>query len=411
MSSLDDVHLLPLAEQEIILNGPALTPPSGVIPNLENPPNSNTLAIAVITLCLCIWTTAFALATYSRLRCMKNLHIEDSSVLSLGAAWALYRVAMGVGYFVHQWDVRVKDLSNILYPFHVGSELYAVIIMLYKTAILLEWVRIFVPRNTRGPLYWTCHTLLWINVLFYSSVLIAGNISCTPFAKLWDKTLPGTCRNREAIDVATASFNLVSHLLILLIAQMNIWKLHLQTKKKIGVALIFALGILACISAGFRLSASIKFLDIDDATYAIASVSLWCCTEIMCIILIFCMPNIPKAFRLWAPAIVAAFSSLFCMNEAKDDICIVPHDSDSRTMVLDNTHRLVIENGMLVRQSNYPSTQDFTLATYPREFKDIPRPQAAILRTTEFTATEEHGGGNEILDDRHFQFMWDQRHV
>lgn len=81
--------------------------------------------------------------------------------------------------------------------------------------------------------------------MFYTSILIAGNTFCRPYAKLWDKTLPGTCRNgRQAEDVATGSFNLVSHLVILILAQRNIWKLHLRTKKKIGVALIFAIGIL-----------------------------------------------------------------------------------------------------------------------------------------------------------------------
>ncbi len=76
------------------------------------------------------------------------------------------------GLFVHQWNVRVKDLASILYVsykttnssglnlviltnqlVHIGSEFYAVCITLLKTAILLEWVRIFVPRATRGGFF------------------------------------------------------------------------------------------------------------------------------------------------------------------------------------------------------------------------------------------------------------------
>lgn len=81
--SLDNFHLLPAAQQEAILNGPALAPPPGVIPNLDNPPNSNTLALAVGISCICVSTIAVVLGTYSKLRLMKNLHIEDCKIPNL----------------------------------------------------------------------------------------------------------------------------------------------------------------------------------------------------------------------------------------------------------------------------------------------------------------------------------------
>jgi hypothetical protein len=85
---------------------------------------------------------------------------------------------------------------------------------------------------------------LWTNVAFYTAVLIAANISCKPYAKLWDKTVPGTCNNNNAFDVATASYNFVSDFLILLLPQRIIWRLHLKLKKKIGIAVIFAIGLM-----------------------------------------------------------------------------------------------------------------------------------------------------------------------
>lgn len=35
--------------------------------------------------------------------------------LSVGFAYSSYRIVVGVGYFVHQWNIRVRDLSDILY--------------------------------------------------------------------------------------------------------------------------------------------------------------------------------------------------------------------------------------------------------------------------------------------------------
>lgn len=93
-------------------------------------------------------------------------------------------------------------------------------------------------------LQWTCHIILWTNVFFYTAVLIAGNISCKPYEKLWDKTLPGTCNlNNNAFDVASAAFNVISDILILILPQNVIWRLHLELRKRIGIAVIFAIGL------------------------------------------------------------------------------------------------------------------------------------------------------------------------
>ncbi|RYO83188.1 hypothetical protein DL762_006233 [Monosporascus cannonballus] len=212
--SLDQLHLLPPAQQEAILNGPALAPPPGVMSNFDDPPNNNTLALVVI------------------------------SFLSVAFFGSIYHIVFQVGFFVNQWNVRVRDLPAMFYDVHLASDFYTVTIMLYKAAILLEWTRIFVPRDTRGAFYWICHALLWINVAFYVTMLISGSLSCTPFERLWDPTVPGTCRNRKAYDVATASFSLVSDIFILLLPQRVIWKLRLRREKKIGIAVIFAVGVL-----------------------------------------------------------------------------------------------------------------------------------------------------------------------
>ncbi|KAI0966394.1 hypothetical protein F4678DRAFT_449249 [Xylaria arbuscula] len=299
--SLGQLYLLPPAQQEAILNGPALPPPVGVIPNLENPPNDNLLCIAIITFLLFLATSALALAIYVRLFYAKRVYLEDYLAfagfgLYIGQIYCSLNIVAHYGLFVHQWDIRVKDLAGILYMVHIGSELYAICIVLFKSAILLEWIRIFVPRATRGAFYWSCHALMWANVLFYTAIFIVGNTTCKPYAKLWDKTLPGTCNDNNAIDVATASYNFLSDFLILLLPQRVIWRLHLQTTKKFGIALVFAIGISACVAAAYRLNASIAFLTKDDEIYVVADIALGTEAEVVCAILVFCAPMFPKAF-------------------------------------------------------------------------------------------------------------------
>lgn len=91
---------------------------------------------------------------------------------------------------------------------------------------------------------WICHVLLWINILFYVSALVAGNLICMPFQRIYDKTVPGYCWNGRPLNLAIGSFNVISDFLLLLLPQRAIWTLNMPTKKKAGIALIFAIGIM-----------------------------------------------------------------------------------------------------------------------------------------------------------------------
>ncbi|KAI1394175.1 uncharacterized protein F4822DRAFT_39584 [Hypoxylon trugodes] len=414
--SLDNLYSLPAAEQQIILNGPALQPPDGVLPNFDNPPNRNALGIGITTLCLSIWTIAFLLRAYAKIFCMRKVEIEDYIAfagfgLSIGFAYCAYSVAK-IGYFVHQWNVRVKDLTIIFYPVHVGSELYCVILMLYKAAILLEWIRIFVPRPSRTYFYWAAYTLLWVNILFYASVIIAGNVSCTPFAKQWDKTLPGTCRGRESVDVSTASFNLASDLLIMGLAQSVIWRLKIPTKKKLGVAFVFAVGIAACIAAGFRLDASVKFVHLADATYGVCNVAVWASVEIMCATLIFCIPAMPKIFRD-SPATKIATKlktwSHYDSSRTKNSGSTAWTDTDSKTPVTHNAYQVVNDNDASVRQPYPVQGQVWYPIEHPQAYSHYQAPPAAIVRTTDFTI-EERGYQRPPVETQQFHVPWNQHH-
>lgn len=68
---------LPAQVQEQILNGPALAPPEGTIPNLVDPPNHNGMAIAIAVVCLFFGTSVGLLRAFSRLFVSRKLQLED----------------------------------------------------------------------------------------------------------------------------------------------------------------------------------------------------------------------------------------------------------------------------------------------------------------------------------------------
>ena len=60
-----------------LLNGPAGTPPVGVIPDLNDPPNLDTYVILTISTCMTLATVAVLLRMYTKILITRTLAYED----------------------------------------------------------------------------------------------------------------------------------------------------------------------------------------------------------------------------------------------------------------------------------------------------------------------------------------------
>ncbi|KAI1429666.1 hypothetical protein F5Y12DRAFT_795194 [Xylaria sp. FL1777] len=300
--SLDSFHSLPKEVQEAILNGPAHAAPPGVVPNLEHPPNGNNLVLVVILICLTFATIAAILRGYARIFVLRNVSREDY-IACIGYVFAVACAACGLywihgpGTFIHQWNVKIKDLFENLHILLIATNFYDLSIAALKVAILLEWARIFAPPGARGLFYKMCHILLWMNVLFYGSKILLINLECIPHRAIWDKTIPAKCLDQKIVYLVAAAIGVISHIFILALPQTIIWKLKMNMKKKVGVSLIFTVGVLTTTAGIFRLVATAQFLISSDVTYTISSVALWGLAELTLLILVYCLPAFPSVFR------------------------------------------------------------------------------------------------------------------
>ncbi|KAI8944503.1 hypothetical protein F4801DRAFT_571488 [Xylaria longipes] len=267
-----------------LVNSSALPAPDGVIPNFDNPPNKNALGIGVVILCLSLATVCAGLRAFSKLVCVKKVEIEDYFAI---IAYVFYRLctilqlhsnsSLGILHWVcvdcpriglNCWLVRqsvgsfgarrsaihVCELFQALMPGilsdvnsqvgHILQIVYSFTMLFAKTAVLLDWNRIFAPRRVRNTFFWLSHAVMLLNFLLYASAIIALGLSCRPQEKYWKFWLPGECTNSRALDISTSSFNLVIDTLILVLPQNSIWRLSISKQRKIGVALIFSVGVL-----------------------------------------------------------------------------------------------------------------------------------------------------------------------
>ena len=91
--------------------------------------------------------------------------------------------------------------------------------LLLKTAIMLEWIRIFVPLRTRNIFYWSSVILILMNGVFYAAGIAVALAACWPMERRWHFWVAGTCMESRACDIASAAINLVLDTFILVLPQ------------------------------------------------------------------------------------------------------------------------------------------------------------------------------------------------
>lgn len=69
-----------LTRQELDLEGPTTPAPNGSISILDNPPNSNNIAIAIITVCV-VFSAIFYLARFYAKYLVKEINVSDCKCL------------------------------------------------------------------------------------------------------------------------------------------------------------------------------------------------------------------------------------------------------------------------------------------------------------------------------------------
>ncbi|KAI1328456.1 hypothetical protein F5Y16DRAFT_398387 [Xylariaceae sp. FL0255] len=318
MSDLDWSHLSPSQLQET-LNSPSIPPPVGVTPNFVNPANENTVALIALIITLTLSSAFLLLRIYVVFFKVRQPHFAD---YLMPVGYVFYLIVLSgslkrlveVGLFVHQWNVLGKDIAAYLQLILIGDEFWLLGICIVKSSILIEWHRLFAP--TRAPTLFriSCLGLLAINLLSYIAIFITLNLNCRPFAKIWDKSLKGTCIDLRTIHLAAAIVDLVLDLAILILPQRIIWKLQMSRPKRLGISTVFTIGILATIASLFLIIAIVQWRSSSDMTYHYSGVALWAIAEMTCGILVFCAPVVPKFCQglhvRWISGLMSSGSSL-----------------------------------------------------------------------------------------------------
>ncbi|KAI0147456.1 hypothetical protein GGR57DRAFT_251514 [Xylariaceae sp. FL1272] len=402
MSDLDFSHYPPDQLQQV-LDEPALAPPDGVIPNFENPPNENALALFGLITCLTVSTVAFVIRIYVKFWKLRKTHIGDYILIPgflfyvVTIEGSIRRISAGPGLFIHQWDERGRDMAGYLLVIHLGILFYCGALLFIKSAILLEWIHIFVPAGTRGFFLRSCQVMIALNVGFYVALFIASNLACTPYERNWDKTLPGKCIDIKIINLASAIINLFFDIGILALPQRVIWKLNMSKKRKVEISTMFAIGILGIIAAIFRIQANVQWIKSRDMTFHFAAIALWGIAEITSAILIICAPSLPKAFsRPKLPTWAASYSQKRSRTKKSGDSWLFR--PGNTTAGKSRTYEALEGGG---------DTSDVVLTQMDIAKQRLP--PTSILRTTDTVTTSIHDVEAAASLHNKYQHPWERQ--
>lgn len=87
--------------------------------------------------------------------------------------------------------------------------------------------------------------MLWANIIFYLTLFVLAQLICMPISLFWNPFTKGHCApNGRVAEITSAAINLVSDVVIFVLPQTTIWNLHTTQGKRVGIAAIFAIGLM-----------------------------------------------------------------------------------------------------------------------------------------------------------------------
>ncbi|KAJ5938841.1 hypothetical protein N7466_001975 [Penicillium verhagenii] len=215
------------------------TPPPSVQPNIADHSSDGYIMYIVGGILMVIMYTTVGLALYAKLTIRKRIASYDS--VKLGK------------YGTHMYDMSAAqnpDEGFIITYF--ANWMTALVWPFAKSSFFLMYLEMF--RTITWQRY-AIYFGLFVNWAFYAAILVTILSYTTPApGQTWAQEFSSLHYDRTlnwAIPISSG--NLIIDLYILVLPMAPIWNLQMRIKKRLGVMVIFATGLLACIASSLRI--------------------------------------------------------------------------------------------------------------------------------------------------------------
>ncbi|CAH0037997.1 unnamed protein product, partial [Clonostachys solani] len=200
------------------------------------------------------------------------------------------------------WTLTPDQITTAIRFFFITAVLYFALTTLVKLLFLSFYLKVFPTRVVQQVLWGTfAVTALWGVGFVFLTIFQCQPISY--FWQKWDGLHDGTCLDANTIAWANASSGIALDVWILAIPLLQLRKLQLKWKKKIGVVLMFLVGAFVTIISILRLKSLVNFAMSSNATWDYFDVTMWSIIEISVGVMCACLPTVRLLLVRMFPAL------------------------------------------------------------------------------------------------------------
>ncbi|KAE8381625.1 hypothetical protein BDV26DRAFT_278627 [Aspergillus bertholletiae] len=150
------------------------------------------------------------------------------------------------------WNITpFSEITEIMKIFYVYVLVYKIQISLAKISVCLFLLRIFQSMAFR----YTAYTIIGLNAAIAVTWVLVDGLRCAPVHLAWTgwaKEEQGTCINFIAATFANSFVNIAVDTIMVSMPVYEVMRLNLGARKKLGVGVMFAMGLVLTIVAILR---------------------------------------------------------------------------------------------------------------------------------------------------------------
>ncbi|KAL3467197.1 hypothetical protein BJX64DRAFT_192222 [Aspergillus heterothallicus] len=261
----------------------------------QYPASDNTLTFPVVNIVgIIVAIISVALRLFNRVM-VGQVGLDDYTIVAaLFVAVAISGVGFplkthGLGQNI--WSIPFPDIDECMKLFFIEEVLYTISTALIKCSMLLLYLRLFPNRLLRIAVF----TSLSITSAWAVGSFFAQLFSCTPISyywKQWDMEHEGHCVDHNDLLLSHSIINIILDVLVIGLPMPVLVKLHMPLEKRVGMVLMFGVGLVVTVISILRLVETVGFNSTTNPTKDFVPVGVWSLLEIDIGIMCSCMPGI-----------------------------------------------------------------------------------------------------------------------
>ncbi|KAK0751657.1 hypothetical protein B0T18DRAFT_403057 [Schizothecium vesticola] len=247
------------------------------------------IPIIVVTVVLCLASTAVGLRSYTRAQLIRQLGMDDIAaicalVLATGSGiMVASNTLYGAGRHIDVVDKT--QLWKYFRTFYISIVLYNASLTAIKITFLLQYYRIFTTAGMRRVV---TGALAFVSLWSISQLLVTI-FTCTPIEAFWSPEKGGTCIPNLPFWYINAAGNILTDVIVFVVPLPALGGLNLRRSSKMLLLGIFSLGFFTCAISIIR----IQYLRLSpDVTWDNVESSCWSISELCSGIICSCLPTL-----------------------------------------------------------------------------------------------------------------------